>query len=98
MATRAASRTDSAVRWTAWVFLVSAVLLLPWIVGLALTLPTTVSAHHWSGAWVGLDLMETAGLAVTGVLVLRKDIRVQMAASATAAFLLADAWFDVATA
>jgi hypothetical protein len=98
MSTRAASRADSAVRWTGWVLLVCAVLLLPWIIGLALTLPTTVSAHHWSEAWVGLDLMETVGLAVTGWLVLRRDIRVQTAASATAAFLVADAWFDVATA
>jgi hypothetical protein len=98
MSTRAASRADSAGRWTGWVLLVCAVLLLPWIIGLALTLPTTVSAHHWSEAWVGLDLMETVGLAVTGWLVLRRDIRVQTAASATAAFLVADAWFDVATA
>lgn len=42
--------------------------------------------------------MEAIGLAATGWLVLRRDIRLTMAASATAALLVADAWFDMATA
>ena len=94
----AASDLDRAMRWSGWLLLAGAVVLLPWIVVLGLTLPASKSARHWAGAWVGLDVMETASLAVTGWLVLRRDLRVQMAASATAAFLLADAWFDVATA
>jgi hypothetical protein len=88
----------TSVRWIGVAFLVVAVVLLSWMVVLALTLPTTESAQHWSVAWIGLDAMETAGLVVTGWLVLHRDIRVTMAASATGAFLLADAWFDMATA
>ena len=65
---------------------------------LGVTLPGTVSARHWSTAWIGLDVLETTGLAITGWLVLRRDARVAMTASATAALLVADAWFDMATA
>ena len=86
------------LRWAGWGLLFVAALLLPWIVVLGITLPTTVSARHWSLAWIGLDVMEIAALAVTGWLVLRRDIRVTIAAGAAVAFLCADAWFDIATA
>lgn len=92
------SRTVAPWRWAGLALLGAAIVLLPWIVVLGFTLPTTASARHWSGAWIGFDVMETAGLAVTGWLVLRRDIRVTIAASATAAFLLSDAWFDTTTA
>ncbi len=91
-------RVDATLRWTGWAFLATALALLTWMAVLGVTLPTTVAVRHWSSAWIGLDVMETTGLAVTGWLVLRRDIRVMMAASATAAFLLADAWFDIVTA
>jgi hypothetical protein len=39
-----------------------------------------------------------AGLAMTGVLAIRRDRRVAFAAASTATVLLADAWFDVCTA
>lgn len=80
------------------VLLGSAFVLLPWMVVLGLTLPATVSARHWSSAWIGLDVMETTGLAATALLMMRRDARVAMSASATAALLVADAWFDMATA
>lgn len=86
------------MRWGGWVFLGAAALLLPWMVFLAISLPTTESAGHWTGAWIGIDVMEAVGLAVTGWLVLRRDIRVRIAAGATGALLLADVWFDLTTA
>jgi hypothetical protein len=94
----APSPAGASWRWAGWALLGAAVVLLPWIVVLAITLPTTASARNWSGAWIGFDVMETTGLAVTGWLVLRRDVRVTITASATAAFLLADAWFDTTTA
>ena len=97
-ASGAYGRVPVVVRWAGWGLLGAAAVLLPWMVILGLSLPATESAQHWSLAWIGLDLMETAGLAVTGWLVLHRDIRVRMAASAAAAFLLADAWFDITTA
>ncbi|MBK3646036.1 hypothetical protein JHN46_35990 [Streptomyces sp. MBT33] len=48
--------------------------------------------------WVGLDGLEAVGLVTTGLLVLWRDPRRTLAASATAALLLADAWFDTTTA
>jgi len=72
--------------------------LLPWLVYLAVSLPPSPVAWHWPAAWAGLDGMEAAGLACTGVLMLRRDPRFRLAAAATAALLLADAWFDVTTA
>ena len=86
------------LRWAGWGLLGAAAALLPWMVMLGVSLPATESAHHWSLAWIGLDVMETAALAVTGLLVLRRDARVGMTASAAAAFLMADAWFDIVTA
>ena len=95
--TRSALLRPSSLRLAGWGFLGIAVLLLLWIGVLAVTLPDTAHVRNWAEAWVGFDLLECAGLVVTGWLVLRRDPRVVVAASATAAFLLADAWFDIVT-
>jgi hypothetical protein len=76
----------------------SAVVLLPWIVYLAATLPPSVSARHWPLVWIGLDSFMAIGLAVTGVLAFRRDRRVALAAASTATVLFMDGWFDVCTA
>ncbi len=81
-----------------WVLYGGAAVLLPWMIVLGVTLHGTVVARHWSTAWIGLDVMETAGMALTGTLIVRRDPRVVIGASATMALLLADAWFDMATA
>jgi hypothetical protein len=95
--TRRTLVSPSSLRLAGWGFLVVAVLLLLWIGVLAVTLPDTAHVRNWAEAWVGFDLLECAGLVVTGWLVLRRDPRVVVAASATAAFLVADAWFDIVT-
>jgi hypothetical protein len=77
--------------------LTSAVVLLPWIVYLAISLPPTASARHWSVVWVGLDAGEAIGLAATGWLAFRRDRRVALVAVSTATMLFFDAWFDVCT-
>ncbi|MCW2903812.1 MAG: hypothetical protein JWO67_6077 [Streptosporangiaceae bacterium] len=74
------------------------VALLPWLVVLATSLPTTFRASHWSAAWVGLDALEAVGLITTGLLATRGDRRLAPAAAATAALLTVDAWFDTMTA
>lgn len=73
------------------------VALLPWMVVLAKTMPATVEVSNWSAAWIGLDAMLALGLAGTGALLRKEDPRVSPVAAATAALLLMDAWFDVAT-
>jgi hypothetical protein len=95
--TRSTPSRPATLRLTGWGFLAVALLLLLWIGVLAATLPDTAHVRNWAEAWVGFDLLEVTGLVVTGWLVLRRDPRVVVAASATAAFLLADAWFDIVT-
>jgi phosphoribosylamine---glycine ligase len=72
--------------------------LLPWMVYLAVSLPASPRAWHWPAAWVGLDALEAAGLAATGILLRRGDARYCLTAAATSALLITDAWFDVTTA
>jgi hypothetical protein len=71
--------------------------MVPWLVVLAVTLPGATHVPHWSTAWTGLDGLEAIGLATTGWLTLRRDPRRCLTAMATAALLLADAWFDITT-
>jgi hypothetical protein len=84
-------------RWAAALVTLSAVILLPWIAYLAVSLPSSVSARHWSLAWVGLDTVMAIGLAVTGWLAFRRDRRAAFCAASTATVLVLDAWFDVCT-
>jgi hypothetical protein len=79
-------------------FLLCAAGMVPWLAVLALTLPSATRVPHWSAAWVGLDALEALGLAATGWLVRRGDPRRCLPAVATAALLIADAWFDISTA
>jgi hypothetical protein len=62
--------------------------LVPWMILLA-------TQGQWP--WVGLDVLEATGLIGTGLLLRRGDARAALTASATAALLLTDAWFDVTT-
>ncbi|WP_198535485.1 hypothetical protein [Streptomyces caatingaensis] len=72
--------------------------LVPWLACLATGLPATYPAVRWPLAWAGLDALEAAGLLTTGLLTARHDPRHRPAAAATAALLVADAWFDTVTA
>jgi hypothetical protein len=78
--------------------LVSSVALVPWIVGLVLTLPHHYIAHHWEVAWVGFDLVLLAGLASTAWAAWRRRQIVVLTALVTGTLLVTDAWFDVVTA
>jgi hypothetical protein len=84
--------------WLVRLIAASAAVLVPWAAYLAVSLPASVSARHWPAAWAGLDVMMSAGLAATAWLAVRRDRRMAFPAAATAALLLADAWFDVCTA
>jgi hypothetical protein len=84
-------------RWIATVVMTSAVVLLPWIAYLAVSLPPSASARHWPVVWAGLDAAEAVGLAATGWLAFRRDRRGAFCAASTATMLVLDAWFDVCT-
>jgi hypothetical protein len=72
--------------------------MIPWLVVLAISLPASARAEHWSTAWVGLDGAEGLALLATGLLLIRRDDRCSLTAAVAATLVLIDAWFDVTTA
>jgi len=76
----------------------AAVLLLPWSVLLATRLPARHLSAHWDIAWGGFDVALAATLASVAVSTWRRSSWLEGAASAGAALLLCDVWFDLLTA
>lgn len=76
----------------------SAVVLVPWIAYLAVTLPRHYVADNWDVTWVGFDVLLLVMMVATAVLgYLRRQMLV-LTAFATGVLLVCDAWFDVMTA
>jgi hypothetical protein len=76
----------------------SVVVMVPWIVNLAITLPRSYVAQNWDTTWVGFDVLLLLLLLATAVLGwLRRQLLV-VTAFATGLLLVCDAWFDVMTA
>ncbi|MFF4486958.1 hypothetical protein ACFY0F_10755 [Streptomyces sp. NPDC001544] len=88
---------DRGTRWPGIALIGCGLAMLPWLLVLGAALPATPRVPHWSAAWVGLDALEALGLTATGVLLLRRNPRRALAAAATAALLIVDAWFDIVT-
>jgi hypothetical protein len=74
-----------------------ALLLVPWIVVLAATLPAHTVARNWAVAWAGFDMLLAVMLAGTAWFRHIGDPRTGALAGASAAMLLVDAWFDTST-
>jgi hypothetical protein len=91
--------TDDAriVRWAGPMFALFAVVLLPWIVYIGLTLPSRQLSPNFDIAWAGFDVMLFFALASTAYYALRRSRYLSTAAGVTAALLIVDAWFDVMT-
>jgi hypothetical protein len=85
-------------RWAVPVFALAAVLLFPWVVLLAVLLPSTHQSAHWDVAWAGFDVMLALLLLTVAITAWRRSPWLEGAATATATLLFADAWFDVLTA
>ena len=81
----------------AWLYTAAGVVLLPWIVYLAVTLPRRQYDRHYRAAWVGFDLILVFAISRTAYMAFHFDPRVQFPATATAVLLFVDAWFDVTT-
>ncbi|AUG78210.1 hypothetical protein CFP65_3414 [Kitasatospora sp. MMS16-BH015] len=80
------------------VLIALAVLLAGWILLLGAQTRGQVEVRNWGVVWIGMDLAQVAGLAVSGYLLLRRSRLVSLSAAAAATLLLLDAWFDVMTA
>jgi hypothetical protein len=89
-------------RWSAnriaVIYLVLALLLLPWMVILAIKLPDRQINLNYRLAWVGFDLMLMITLSRTAWLAWRRSPYLVIVASMTATLLIVDAWFDITTA
>jgi hypothetical protein len=105
-------RREPSDRWaraTGTGILVVSLGLICWIFYLGSTLPNAGPAQDWSTAsltglgtwqltWVGLDVLEVAGLASTGYLLRRSHRQTRTAALLAAPLFVVDGWFDVLTA
>ncbi|MBS1837867.1 MAG: hypothetical protein JST64_09240 [Actinobacteria bacterium] len=74
---------------------VGAVVLVPWSVYLALSLPRRTMTDHWRGAWVGFDLLLASTLALTAWCAWHRRHLVVVGLAASSVLLACDAWFDV---
>jgi hypothetical protein len=84
-------------RWVAPAFILCSVVLIPWIVYLAFSLPAREVSHHYAAAWVGFDVFELIALAATGYFALRRSRYLALASASAATLLVCDAWFDILT-
>src|SRR5258705_9489668 len=84
-------------RWVVPLFGLAGIVLVPWILFLARSLPSTHAAAHWDIAWAGFDLALAFLLLAVAVAAWRRSPWLEGAASAAAALLFVDAWFDVLT-
>ena len=90
------------VHWStnriAMIYLILAVLLLPWLVLLAIKLPDRQINQNYRLAWVGFDVLLMLTLSRTAWLAWRRSPYLVIVASVTATLLIVDAWFDITTA
>ena len=75
--------------------LVSAVVLLPWIGLLSVTLRETSSGGAWRIAWVGFDTALFLSFAVSGYFVWKRRQIAPVVMAVTATLVFTDAWFDL---
>lgn len=85
------------VRWAGPLFALCSLILLPWTIYLARTLPARQESPHNDIAWVGFDVILLIGLATTAYFALRRSGFLTISASASATLLVVDAWFDIMT-
>ncbi|MGE5135045.1 MAG: hypothetical protein ACM32E_19320 [Gemmatimonadota bacterium] len=85
------------VRWAGPAFALFSLVMVPWTVYLAYSLPTRQVSADYDVAWAGFDVLLIGALAMTGFFALRRSRYLAATASAAAALLVVDAWFDVVT-
>jgi hypothetical protein len=72
--------------------------LIPWTIGLAVTLPRTYLVDNWPLAWVGFDAILLGCLGTTAWALWKQRHVAIVTSMITSVLLLCDAWFDVITA
>lgn len=72
--------------------------LIPWTIGLAVTLPRHFLVDNWPLAWIGFDTILLGCLGTTAWALWKQRQVAIVASMVTSVLLLCDAWFDVVTA
>jgi hypothetical protein len=84
--------------WVVPLFALAGIVLVPWIVFLVQRLPSTHASAHWDIAWAGFDVGLALVLLGVATAAWRRSLWLEGAATAAAALLAVDAWFDILTA
>ncbi|MFL5953200.1 MAG: hypothetical protein ACJ76I_03720 [Gaiellaceae bacterium] len=84
-------------RWVVPLFALAGVVLVPWVLFLVSTLPSTHASAHWDIAWAGFDVALAVLLLCVAFAAWRRSPWLEGVATAAAALLLVDAWFDILT-
>jgi len=77
--------------WVVPLFAVAGIVLVPWILFLVSSLPTTHASAHWDIAWAGFDLALALILLGVALAAWRRSPWLEGAASAAATLLFVDA-------
>ncbi len=72
--------------------------LIPWTIGLAVTLPRSYLVETWPLAWVGFDAILLGCLSTTAWALWKQRQVAVVTSMVTGVLLFCDAWFDVITA
>jgi hypothetical protein len=83
--------------WVGPLFILCAVVLLPWTAYLFIALPDGYAANHWSVAWGGFDIGLGLALVITSFAIAKRHRFGEIAATITGTLLVCDAWFDILT-
>jgi hypothetical protein len=84
-------------RWVVPLFALSGIVLVPWVIFVVRSLPSTHAAPHWDIAWAGFDVGLALLLLGVAVAAWRRSPWLEGVATAAAALLVVDAWFDILT-
>jgi len=90
--------TGSTRRWIPGFLALCCLVLIPWTVGLAMTLPRNYLVGDWPLSWAGFDIILLGCLSTTAWSLWKQRQIAIPAAMISAALLLCDAWFDILTA
>jgi hypothetical protein len=91
-------RVLTATRWFIPFLAVCCLALIPWTIGLALSLPRTYVTANWRALWTGFDVVLPGCLAVTAWGPWKQRQILVPSSIITSVLLLRDAWFDLLTA
>lgn len=84
-------------RWASKLYGLLAIVLVPWILELAHSLPSRHLERHWDTVWVGFDILMLLLIALTVWAIIKRTIWFVVSASALGALFIVDVWFDVLT-